>query len=115
MLFFSLVLLPRCYSFPLQMNNFVDYLNAHGVKHGMVWLDIETNPSPGCSWGVEDQEEQYKANPSAFNSTTTGANCDYIGQLISALKARGQSVGVYASKYMWGLVAGSSCTIGSGR
>jgi len=30
--------------------------------YGMVWLDIETNPSSGCGWGTN------------YNS-----NCEYVG------------------------------------
>ena len=24
--------------------------NIPGNLYGMVWIDVETNPSPGCSW-----------------------------------------------------------------
>ena len=53
--------------------------------YSRVWLDIESNPSPGCSWGDH-------------NGTS---NCDFTMELIKAVKGKGKSVGIYASKYMW--------------
>jgi hypothetical protein len=75
-----------------EVNEFVDYLGAHNVKHGQVWLDIETNPSPGCGWGVaEDLTTGYK------NETLGESNCAFVGELISALRARGEVPGTYVS------------------
>jgi hypothetical protein len=75
-----------------EVNEFVDYLGAHNVKHGQVWLDIETNPSPGCGWGIaEDLTTGYK------NETLGESNCAFVGELISALRARGEVPGTYVS------------------
>jgi len=62
----------------------------------MIWLDIETNPSGGCSWKIG-------------NATS---NCDFIQELIKALESRGRAVGIYASAYMWNEIFGSKevCT-----
>jgi len=75
-----------------QMNSLIDFLDSHNVKRGMVWLDIETNTSPGCGWGVaEDLTTGYK------NETLGASNCAFVGELISALRARGEVVGTYVS------------------
>ncbi|KAA0166630.1 hypothetical protein FNF31_01408 [Cafeteria roenbergensis] len=66
-----------------------------GVKFGQIWMDIETNPSPGCGWGSD-----------------LARNCEYIGELLQAAEAHGIKPGVYASPYMWGKIAGSACTVG---
>ena len=59
--------------------------NLEGSDYGMVWLDIETNPSKGCSW----------------DSYSGPENCQYIGELLHAVQAHGKKAGVYASRYMW--------------
>ena len=51
----------------------------------MIWIDVETNPSSGCSW--------------KFGNATS--NCDFLKEIITALENRGRSVGIYASAYMW--------------
>jgi GH25 family lysozyme M1 (1,4-beta-N-acetylmuramidase) len=56
-----------------------------------IWIDVETNPSPGCSWSGHD----------------SNSNCEFLMETISALKAKGKKVGVYASRYMWGTIFGS--------
>ncbi len=56
-----------------------------GSNYGKIWLDIETNPSHGCSW----------------DANTFKQNCDYIEELVDAIKAAGRSPGIYASHYMW--------------
>jgi len=38
---------------------------ANGVNYGMIWVDIEINPSSGCSWA----------------SYSASSNCDYTNQL----------------------------------
>ena len=62
-----------------------------GLNHGKIWIDVEENPSPGCSWA----------------SHTKSSNCEYIVSLIHALKKEGANVGVYTSEYEWSLVVGS--------
>lgn len=79
---------------PTQFNDLVSNLNANGVQYGMIWFDIETNPSSGCGWA--DQ----------------GSNCNYIQGLVDACSSAGVSCGVYASEYMWSVIAGSGCTAG---
>lgn len=75
-----------------QVNELIDYLDsmksivsAFDYTTGMIWLDIETNPSTGCSW----------------NQGSADDNCKYIGELLSAIVARKRSAGIYASAYMW--------------
>jgi len=43
------------------------------------WLDIETNTSPNCGW-----------------SSDLASNCEYIGELLSAIESHGIKPGVYA-------------------
>jgi len=66
------------------------------VEYGMIWLDIEYNPSSGCSWA----------------SYTASENCQYAQQLASTGKANGATIGVYSSQYEWETVMGSAgaCT-----
>lgn len=59
--------------------------------YGMVWLDIETNPSTGCSWAGHD----------------AASNCAYVTELVNAIKAKGKNPGIYASIYMWESIMGS--------
>ena len=60
-------------------------------SYGMIWLDIETNPSPGCSWA----------------SWSGGSNCQFIGELVNAIRSRGKVPGIYSSYYMWETIMGS--------
>ena len=54
-------------------------LTAKGVRYGMLWLDIEENPSSGCGW-----------------SANKSAACTFLGELISAAAGAGFSTGVCA-------------------
>lgn len=77
-----------------QANDYAKNMNDNSVKWTTTWLDIETNPSSGCGW-----------------SDDTDSNCQFIQTLASAVaSATGQNVGIYASAYMWGSIAGSGCT-----
>lgn len=71
-----------------------------GVSFGQVWIDVEDNPSSGCSW----------------NSYSSSSNCNYLQDLINAVKSHGKNVGVYTSEYEWENVMGSlsACTAVSG-
>ena len=61
-----------------------------GKKYGMVWVDVETNPSSGCGW-----------------SRTHAEHCQFLKEIVTELKNKGLNVGVYASNYMWQTVMGS--------
>lgn len=63
--------------------------------YGMVWIDVETNPSPGCGW----------------TSDHTG-NCNFLMEIINHIKSKGKTPGIYGSKVMWTNIFGSAsgCT-----
>ena len=65
-------------------------------QYGMMWVDVETNPSSGCGF-----------------SGNHDANCNFIRDLLQAGSSLGIKMGVYSSKYMWNSIAGSGCTAGS--
>ncbi len=73
---------------------------SNDSSFGMVWIDVEINPSSGCSW----------------TSYSWSSNCDYLMQLINAVKAHGKAVGVYTSIYEWESTMGSlgACTQAAG-
>lgn len=79
-----------------QVDAMLDDLHSHGVKFGMVWFDIETNPSTGCAWNANKND-----------------NCLYMKELINAVRARGQAFGIYASHYMWESIMSLECTVGA--
>lgn len=60
--------------------------------YGMIWIDVETNPSSGCGWSSSD-----------FNH-----NCQFMTEVVSALQSHGVHVGIYASHYMWQTIFGAS-------
>ena len=62
-----------------------------GVEYNRIWIDVETNQSPNCGW-TKDYE----------------ANCNFMKSLVSAIKATGKEVGIYASHYMWTSIFGSA-------
>ena len=70
--------------------------NIPSTSYDRIWIDIETNPSSGCT----------------RNGYTTDQNCNYTLELLDAIKARGKPVGIYASRYMWNQIYGSTtaCT-----
>jgi GH25 family lysozyme M1 (1,4-beta-N-acetylmuramidase) len=71
-----------------------DYNQVKGL-FGMMWFDIETNPSPNCGW------------------QDAATNCNFMGQLISAGQSLGIHMGIYSSAYMWGSIMGDGCTVGA--
>jgi hypothetical protein len=79
-----------------QVNGTLGALHGAGVGGlvGTLWLDIETNPSSGCGW-----------------SSDLASNCAWIQELVDAARAAGQHVGIYASHFEWGQVAGAACTL----
>jgi len=68
-----------------QVNAIVNYL---GSLPGIYWIDVETNPSPGCGW------------------QDPNTNCGFLHNLVSDFQARGVQVGIYASYYMWNTIFG---------
>jgi len=80
-----------------QVTGMIETLQGDGAPFTTVWLDIESNPSTGCGWGSD-----------------TGANCQFVGTMISAAQGAGVAVGVYSSASQWSdLMGGDSCTVGS--
>ena len=80
----------RSKSASTQVSSLVTDLGSH--QYGMIWLDIETNPTSGCSWEADSH----------------ASNCDYLGELVSAVRSHGKKVGIYASQYMWSQIFGSA-------
>ena len=70
--------------------------NLGSTNYGMIWLDVETNPSSGCSWA----------------SYSAASNCQYATDLANAVTSRGKKVGIYSSWSMWESIMGSrgACT-----
>ncbi len=66
-----------------QVSNLVSSLGSS--NYGMIWIDVESNPSSGCSWA----------------SYSGSANCDYITQLVNAVRSQGKVPGIYASSSQW--------------
>lgn len=58
-----------------QVNSLVSQLSSNGVQYGMIWADIETNPSSGCGWA--DQ----------------ASNCQFMQGLVNAFEANGINYG----------------------
>jgi hypothetical protein len=59
--------------------------------YGMVWIDVETNPSAGCSWTGHDG----------------ASNCAFVMEVVNRIKSHGKNVGIYASASMWTSIFGS--------
>lgn len=55
-----------------------------------IWIDVENNPSPGCSWASFD----------------TASNCKFLADIITRFRSYGKSVGVYSSTFMWANIFG---------
>lgn len=64
--------------------------------YSTVWIDVETNPTSGCSW-------------SGYSATS---NCDFLMALINGVTSHGKSVGIYSSLVQWQGIFGTSsaCT-----
>lgn len=54
-----------------------------------VWVDVETNPSSGCSWG-----------------TDYAANCDYLVEVLNRLNYYKKKVGIYTVTVFWDRILG---------
>ena len=68
---------------------------------GTVWIDVEENPSTGCSWKSEGIDASGLAQ----------GNCQFLDSLITGLKNAGLRVGIYSSHYEWNQTVGLSCTV----
>ena len=80
---------------------------TEGLSNAMfstVWIDVEENPSTGCSW-----------NPTQENLTISAANdnCKFLDTLVNAITDTGTAVGIYSSHYEWNRTVGLSCTVAS--
>ena len=73
-----------------QVNDLVSRLS--GSNYGQIWLDVETNPSSGCSW----------------TQGTGASNCQYVTDLVNAVKNLGKTPGIYSSYYMWESIMGGA-------
>jgi hypothetical protein len=78
-----------------QVNSTLAFLESENVTFGRVWLDIEWNFTPGCEW----------------NSTDWRVNCDFLGQLVDAVVARGRMVGIYVGLAFWEQYMAMKCEI----
>lgn len=59
--------------------------------YGTVWIDVETNPSSGCSWSGHD----------------ANSNCEFLTEIVNRVKSHNKPVGIYASAVMWQSIFGS--------
>lgn len=59
--------------------------------YGTVWIDVETNPSSGCSW----------------SGHSAASNCDFVTEIVKAIQSHGKIAGIYASLSMWNSIMGS--------
>jgi len=66
-----------------------------GNTYGMVWVDVETNPSSGCGW-----------------TSDHNANCAFLTEIINHIKSKGKTPGIYATRYMWQTIFGSFTACG---
>ena len=60
-----------------------------GSLYGMVWIDVETNPSSGCGW-----------------SSDTNSNCAFVTEIVNRIKSHGKVPAIYATAYMWQTIMG---------
>jgi GH25 family lysozyme M1 (1,4-beta-N-acetylmuramidase) len=79
----------------VQIRDDIEHLKPELKKGEVLYLDIETNPSPGCGW-----------------SHDLDSNCKFIRAMIKQGKSMGVTMGVYVSEYMWSSIAGSGCHAG---
>eukprot|EP00347_Sterkiella_histriomuscorum_P021923 403332301 len=93
------------YAFPCRSKSATDQVaqlvkDLGSAKYGQIWVDVETNPSPGCSW----------------SGHTGASNCQYLSEMVSAIKSQGKVPGIYATYYMWESIMGgaNACTSLSG-
>ncbi len=90
------------YMFPCRGKNATTQVNEliSGVSSNLystIWIDMETNPSTGCSWSGHD-------------ATT---NCNFLTETINAIKAKGKTPGIYSSAVQWQGIFGSTTACSS--
>lgn len=92
------------YMFPCRGKNATSQVNElisgiSGTLYSTIWIDVETNPSSGCSWSGHD----------------AASNCNFLTEAINAIKAKGKNPGVYSSASMWqGIFGSTSACPGAG-
>jgi GH25 family lysozyme M1 (1,4-beta-N-acetylmuramidase) len=89
-------LTPDIYMFPCRgksADSQVDQMisGISSSSYGMVWIDVETNPTSGCGWG-----------------TNHASNCEYLAEIVKRIKSHGKTPGIYASHSMWQTIMGSA-------
>ena len=77
-----------------QVNELINGMGSS--NYGMIWLDIENNPSSGCSW----------------TQASGSSNCQYVTDLVNAVKSHGKTPGIYSSYYMWEDIMGGAGNCG---
>ena len=85
-----------CYGKVSASKQMTDSYNGVKGMFGMMWLDMESNPSPGCGF-----------------SANYANNCQFLKDLIATGNKLGIKMGIYSSAYMWSSLFGSSCTAGA--
>ena len=66
-----------------QANDMMDSIPAN--LYNKVWITVQKNQNQGCDWG----------------SFPSAGNCEYLKQLLAAVKARGKEVGIFSDYYSW--------------
>lgn len=66
-----------------QANDMLDSLPSN--LYNKVWIVVQKNKNQGCDWG----------------SYAAAGNCEYLKQILAAVKARGKEVGIFSDYYSW--------------
>lgn len=72
-----------------QVKEMIDGL--HASTYNRIWIDVETNSSPNCGWTKDHT-----------------FNCNFLKEVVAAVKSSGKEVGIYASYYMWTSIMGAA-------
>jgi GH25 family lysozyme M1 (1,4-beta-N-acetylmuramidase) len=85
------------YMFPCRGKNATSQVNEliAGISSNLysnIWIEVENNPSPGCSWTGYDRT----------------SNCNFVTEAINAIKAQGKYAGIFTSATNWQSIFGSS-------
>jgi GH25 family lysozyme M1 (1,4-beta-N-acetylmuramidase) len=69
-----------------------DLMKAVNAKlYDKIYVDVETNPSPGCGWGSNGK-----------------SNCDFLNSILNRIKYYKKEAAVYCSASMWKTIFGSN-------